>query len=164
MSVGLTITRTETVYGATADTTVYPDGPTDTVVHNTVVPSYASKPCGTTEYVVASRYASACSCAGYTKGTVTAPTSTVTVSTTATSAGEAAPTCSGITVDCAGGRGLCQYNVVNGAPDYSNLVCANLSNCASENECQNDADCGAGEACVNAGALCSSNNCAMLQN
>ncbi|KAH0287600.1 hypothetical protein M436DRAFT_78047 [Aureobasidium namibiae CBS 147.97] len=153
---------TKTVYGATADTTVFPDGPTATVVHNTVVPSYASKPCGTTEHVVASRYASACSCAGYTKTTVTAPTSTVTVSTTASSAGSA-PTCRGITVDCANGRGLCQYSVVDNEPTYD-LVCAFLSSCNYEAQCENDSDCGAGEACVNAGFLCSINNCAALQN
>lgn len=126
-----------------------------------MVPSYASKPCGTTEYVVASRYASACSCAGYTKTTVTAPTSTVTVSTTAT---RAAPTCNFIRQDCAGGRGSCQYRVVNNEPDFSDLVCADLDSCSYENLCQSSADCAAGEVCVQAGAFCSINNCETLRN
>lgn len=156
----LTIPRTTTVYGATADTTVFPDGPTATVVHNTVVPSYASKPCGTTEHVVASRYASACSCAGYTKTTVTAPTSTVTVSTTAT---RAIPTCNVIRQDCAGGRGSCQYEVVNNEPT-DDLVCAQLTSCSYGNLCESSADCAAGSACVQAGAFCSINNCEPLRN
>jgi hypothetical protein len=159
----LTVSRTKTVYDASADATVLPTGPTDTVVHNTVVPSYASKPCGVTESVVASRYASACSCAGYTKTTVTAPTSTVTISTTVTSTGKPAPTCNFIRQECAGNRGFCQYNVVNNTPDWSDLICAKLTSCSYENLCKSSADCAAGEACVQAGAFCSINNCEPLQ-
>ncbi|CAD0109425.1 unnamed protein product [Aureobasidium uvarum] len=61
------------------DSTVFPAGPTETLVQQTMVPAYASKPCGS----AASRYASACSCAGITATTVTAAVETVKVYTSA---------------------------------------------------------------------------------
>lgn len=135
-----------------------PDGPTATLVQHTVVPAYASKPCGS----AASRYASACSCAGITATTVTAAVETVKVYT---SAPDPLSEChSGDRQDCAGGRGACLNTVVGGQIDYSKPVCASLPSCNDyDNICSSSADCGAGEACVNAGAFCSMNQCVQKQ-
>jgi hypothetical protein len=132
-------------------------------VQATEVPSYASKPCGTTSAVVASRYASACSCAGFPATATTAPAETVTVSTTVSK--PRPTTCNFIRQECGSdGKGSCQYNVVDGQHNFQDYVCAILPSCSYSNLCDSAADCKSGEACVTADNFCSINNCAKLVN